>query len=503
MADLFLSLRQVSKHYVGVTALDKIDFEIRPGEIHCLAGENGSGKSTMIKIISGTVTADPGSLIEIDGQPVHSHQAIDAIDRGIQVIYQDLSLFPNLSVAENIALGQFVAYHRKIVNWKELTQIAEKAMARIGVHLPLDAFVSEISIADQQLVAICRALTHDVRLLIMDEPTASLTKKEVDALLTVVKDMKAKGIATMFVSHKLNEVLQIADRVSVIRDGRMVGTYQAAELNDEKLTMLMTGKKVEYQRFVNSTLDLPAVLECKDLSRKGEYKNISFRVSPGEILGITGLLGSGRTELALSLFGVTRPDSGQIHFEGKPVQINSVQDAVNLGLAYVPEDRLTQGLINIQSVGDNIVITTLDSFINRFKLLDQSKVKTAIQRWVKDLSIKIPSAESAVQTLSGGNQQRVVLAKWIATRPKVLILDGPTVGIDVAAKFSIHEIIRDLARAGIAIILISEEITEVYNNCNRVLVMRKGCIVREFDTNTASQEEIQNYVNNTVEGSMV
>lgn len=497
MAEPFLSLKQVSKHYAGVTALDNIDFEIFPGEVHCLAGENGSGKSTMIKIISGTVEADPGSVIEIDGNPVHNLHAMDAINRGIQVIYQDLSLFPNLSVAENIALGYFVANHRKIINWKELNQIAEKAQARIGVHLPLDAPANEISIADQQLVAICRALTRDVKLLIMDEPTASLTKREVDSLLSIVLEMKSKGISTIFVSHKLNEVLEIADRVSVIRDGKMIGTYPTGDLDDEKLTFLMTGLKVEYERFTTSALPQKPVLSLDHLSRDGEYKDISFDLFNGEILGLTGLLGSGRTELALSIFGINKPGKGKIVFDGQPVKINSIQDALRLGIAYVPEDRLVQGLVTNQSVGDNIILTTIDDLVNKYKLLDKPKVKNSISHWVEDLSIKIPSTQSPVMTLSGGNQQRVVLAKWIATNPKVLILDGPTIGIDIAAKRSIHEIIRNLAKKGISVILISEEISEVFNNCNRVIVMHKGCIVKEFDTQKSSAEEIQNYVNGT------
>ncbi len=497
MAETIINLQKVSKHYVGVTALDNVDFEIYQGEIHCLAGENGSGKSTMIKIISGTVAPDSGSTIEINGEEVHNYHEIDAIYKGIQVIYQDLSLFPDLTVAENIALGRFVANRKKIVNWKKLTLIAEKAMSRIGVHLPLNSLVSEISIADQQLVAICRALTWDVKLLIMDEPTASLTKKEVDLLLAVVMDMHSKGIATMFVSHKLNEVLQIANRVTVIRDGRIVGTYPSNELNDEKLTVLMTGKKVEYQHFIQSKKFNQPVLEVYNLSRNGEFKNITFKVHQGEILGITGLLGSGRTEMALNLFGINQPDLGEIVFEGKVVKIHSVQHAIELGIAYVPEDRLSLGLVMNQSVGKNIVITTLDKLVNRYKLLDHTKVSQRISHWVKELTIKIPSVDSAVQTLSGGNQQRVVLAKWIATNPKVLILDGPTIGIDVAAKFAIHEIIRGLAEKGLAIILISDEIPEVYNNCNRILVMRKGCLVGEFDTGKDTQDTIQEFVNLT------
>lgn len=492
-----LRLTKISKHYAGVTALDQVNFELNKEEIHCLVGENGSGKSTLIKIISGTVAPDPGSTIEIDGDVVHTHKAIDVIDHGIQVIYQDLSLFPNLTVAENIALGEFVSEHRRLINWKNLTHIAERAMARINVQLPLDSKVSTISIADQQLVAICRALTHDVKLIIMDEPTASLTRREVDSLLSVVMDMKSKGITTLFVSHKLNEVFQIADRISVLRDGKMVGVFPSAEVNEVKLTHLMTGKKVDYQNFTLPTNGYAPVLEVEGLSRKSEYADISFKLRPGEILGITGLLGSGRTEMALSLFGVTKPDKGRILIEGKPVKINSIQDAMRLGVAYVPEDRLTQGLVNEQSVGDNVIITIIDSLVNRFNLIDKKERKNNIDQWISTLDINVPSVKSPVMTLSGGNQQRIVLAKWISTNPKILILDGPTIGIDVAAKFAIHEIIRDLAKKGIAILLISEEIPEICNNCNRVLVMHKGRIVKEFDTHAVSVDEIQDFVNET------
>ena len=498
MADPFIRMTRVSKHYAGVTALDNVNFELQEDEIHCLVGENGSGKSTLIKIISGTVDADPGSTTEIAGEVIHSHKAIDAIDRGIQVIYQDLSLFPNLTVAENIALGEFVSGHRRLVNWKELTKIAKKAMARIDVDLALDAQVSEISIADQQLVAICRALTREVKLIIMDEPTASLTRREIESLLSVVKEMKSKGIATLFVSHKLNEVFQIADRISVLRDGKMVGVFPSQDIDEEILTHLMTGKKVKYQNFTMSPNGSEVVLEARGLTRESEYTNINFKLFPGEILGITGLLGSGRTELALSLFGITHPDQGQIIFEGKPVKIKNIQDAMRLGIAYVPEDRLVQGLVNEQPVGDNLIITIIDSLANRYKLLDKNRKKNSIERWIDELKIKVPSVGSPVRTLSGGNQQRIVLAKWISTNPKILILDGPTIGIDVAAKFAIHEIIRNLARRGIAIILISEEVPEIYNNCNRVLVMRKGCIIKEFDTGQVSMDHIQEFVNGTI-----
>lgn len=494
----FLSLKNISKHYVGVTALDRVDFEIFPGEIHCLVGENGSGKSTLIKIISGSVPPDPGAEITIAGEAVHGSQTIDAIHKGIQVIYQDLSLFPNLTVAENIALGQIVASRKRIVTWKELQRIAQEAMQRIDVHLPLDALVSEVSLADQQLVAICRAFTSDVRLLIMDEPTASLTRKEVDSLLQVVQDMRSQGIAIIFVSHKLDEVLQIADRVTVLRDGKKVGVFAGGELNDEKLTHLMTGKKVTYTPFQPSIQAEQPVLEVRNLSKQGYFNDISFKLHPGEIVGLTGLLGSGRSELALALFGVHQPDSGEIFFEGRKIKIGSIPEAMKIGISYVPEDRLVQGLVMNQSVGKNIVLTTLDQMLNHFRLLDQSKVRASIQRWVQELSIKVPSVDSPVQTLSGGNQQRVVLAKWISTQPKVLILDGPTIGIDIAAKFSIHETIRALADQGLAILLISDEVPEVFQNTNRILIMHKGRLVHEAETARTSLGEIQQAINQAV-----
>jgi simple sugar transport system ATP-binding protein len=491
MADAFLSMKNISKRYVGVQALDSVDFEIKRGEIHCLVGENGSGKSTLIKIISGAVQPDAGAYIEIDGEHFHDYQAIDAIRKGIEVIYQDLALFPNLTVAENIALGQVMAEGQRLINWRDIQSIAQRAMARVGVNLSLDEVVRELSIADQQLVAICRALTSDVKLVIMDEPTASLTTKEVDTLLTVVKDLQTKGIATLFVSHKLNEVLQIAERVTVLRDGRHVGTFASQELDDEKLTLLMTGKKVEQTRYAAQVQPEDILLEVRNLSKRGNFKDISFKLYRGEILGITGLLGSGRTGLALALFGVNPADSGEILIEGRRVKIGSVQDAIRLGIGYVPENRLVQGLIMQQSVGRNIVITVLRKLLNKLRLIDSNAVQETIDQWVDELAIRIPSVDSPVQTLSGGNQQRVVLAKWLATAPKILILDGPTVGIDVAAKSAIHTLIRDLAQRGIGMLIISDEVPEVFYNCNRVIVMHKGRFIAESDTMQTTVDDIQ------------
>jgi simple sugar transport system ATP-binding protein len=495
MSNVFLSMKNISKRYVGVQALHAVDFEINTGEIHCLVGENGSGKSTLIKIISGAVEPDDGAHIEVNGEHLHGHAAIDSIHKGIEVIYQDLSLFPNLTVAENISLSQIIAAGNRFINWKEVQSIAEKAMARIGVAIPLHELVADISIADQQLVAICRALTHDIKLVIMDEPTASLTRKEVDALFGVVKDLKSKDIATLFVSHKLNEVLQIAERVTILRDGRKVGTFPSRELDDEKLTFLMTAKKVEYTRYVPEAHRQDRLLEVRQLSKAGNFKDINFELYPGEILGITGLLGSGRTELALALFGDNPADSGEILIQGRPVTIRSVQHAIHQGIGYVPENRLVQGLVMQQAVGKNIVVTVLHRLLSWLGLLDGDRVRKTISQWVTDLSIRIPSVDAPVQTLSGGNQQRVVLAKWLATQPKILILDGPTIGIDVAAKGAIHDIIRDLARQGMGIIVISDEVPEVFHNCNRIIVMHKGRFIAHFEALQTTEDEIQRCIN--------
>jgi simple sugar transport system ATP-binding protein len=493
VSDLFLSMKNISKRYTGVQALDSVDFEIERGEIHCLVGENGSGKSTLIKIISGVEQPDDGAQIEMDGHVQHHLQSIDSIRKGIEVIYQDLSLFSNLTVAENIALAQTIAAESRFINWRTVREIAESAMKRIEVHIPLDELVSDLSVADQQLVAICRALTSDVKLLILDEPTTALTRKEIEALFRVITDLQSKGIATLFVSHKLDEVLQIAQRVTVLRDGKKIGVFSSGELSSEKLTFLMTGKKLDYTPFEYSPLSTQPLMEVVDLNKSGNFKNINFTLLPGEIVGITGLLGSGRTELAQCLFGMMQPDAGEIRIQGEAVHMRCVQEAIELGVGYVPENRLLQGLVMEQSVGRNIVITVIEKILGALRLIDQRKKQQSIEHWIGELSIRIPSVESPVQTLSGGNQQRVVVAKWIATDPKILILDGPTVGIDVAAKGAIHEIIRKLARQGMGII-ISDEVAEVFHNCNRILVMHKGRLVDEFQAAETSEEEVQRRV---------
>ncbi|MBU8913292.1 MAG: sugar ABC transporter ATP-binding protein [Spirochaetales bacterium] len=486
MGELFLEARNISKAYEGVQALDNVGLSLGKGSIHCLVGENGSGKSTLIKIIGGVVTSDAGEIV-IDGGHFHHLSAIESIREGIQIIYQDLSLFPNLTVAENISLNQMVERRTQVVDWKEIRAIAERALVELGEEIDLNILVEDLSVARKQVVAIGRALTQNAKLIIMDEPTSAITREEVDHLFEVIHRLKAKGIGTLFVSHKLNEVFEIAETVTVLRDGRKVGDYDASDLTNDKLTFLMTGETIEYHPYTvdSQVVSEPPVLEVRNLTRKDEYTDVSFSVRRGEILGITGLIGSGRTEVALSVCGLNQPHSGEILVESEPVTIGSPRKANQLGISYLPEDRLTQGLFQHQSIGDNTVIAILRRLLSKLGLIDWTE-KTRVQdHWVNELAIKTPSAEVSASSLSGGNQQRVVLAKWLATEPKVFFLDGPTIGIDIGSKSNIHEIIRELARKGMAIVMISDEIEEVRNNCNRILIMRKGRIAGEIEDPTS------------------
>jgi len=490
MVEEFLKIQNVSKSYAGVQALDKVSMSIGKGEIHCLVGENGSGKSTLIKIITGVVKPDEGEII-INGKTFKHLRPIDSISEGIQVIYQDLSLFPNLSVAENISLNQLIEEKRRLINWKDIKYIAEKELSNIKREIDLDERVENLSIANKQLVAICRALIQNAKLIIMDEPTTAITKKEIDYLLSVILDLKKRGISTLFVSHKLSEVLQVAEKVTVLRDGKKVGDYNADELDYDTLSFYMSGKKIISSAF--SYEEKPgqkAMLEVKNLSKKGDFKNINFQLKPGEIVGLIGPLGSGRTELALSLFGLNKPDSGEIYVDGSLVRIDSPQKAINLGLSYLPEDRLNQGLFLRQSIQNNLVVTILKKLLDRFKLLSYERKYKYAKEWVDRLNINTPSLEVAAQALSGGNQQRVVLAKCLATNPKIFILDSPTVGIDIASKNNIHNVIKQLAKEGMGIIMISDEIPEVVRNCNRIMVMIDGSIVKEVKAVDITEDEL-------------
>ncbi|MEO7337650.1 MAG: sugar ABC transporter ATP-binding protein [Caldimonas sp.] len=486
----FLELRGISKHFGGVVALRDVDLSLCAGEVHCLVGENGSGKSTLIKIISGVLRPEPGGRIVIEGRE-HPHlDPVQSIACGIQVIYQDLSLFPNLSVAENIAVAGHLGAPR-LVNWRRVRETALAAMSRIGAKLDPDARVEDLTIANRQLVAICRAMAADARLVVMDEPTASLTRHEVDALVRLVADLKQAGICIVFVSHRLDEVMEIADRVTVLRDGAKVGEFPAHEMDDHKLATLMTGKAFTYQTQAAEVRAGEPLLTVRHLSRTGQYEDISLDIRAGEIVGLTGLLGSGRTEFALSLFGMNRPTSGEIRLNGKLLALKTNAQAIAEGIAYVSEDRLHLGLVLEQPIASNILVTVLDEMANRMGLVPEARRQQTARKWIDDLAIKATDPEHAVRTLSGGNQQRVVLAKWMATRPRLLILDSPTVGVDIAAKDGIYEIVRGLAASGVAILLISDETPEVFYHAQRVLVLRRGRLVGECIPHQSTEAELQ------------
>ncbi|ERK05810.1 MAG: sugar ABC transporter ATP-binding protein [Pantoea sp.] len=492
-----IALESLSKTFGGNRALSDISLSLMAGEVHCLAGTNGCGKSTLIKVISGVHAPDAGSKIILGdrGERFPRLTPKQARDFGVQVIYQDLSLFPNLSVAENIAfehnLGNLLGWYSK----KKLRASAEKIITELKFDLNLDAKVAELSIAQRQQVAICRALVADARLVIMDEPTASLTRTEVNQLLRTVRYLKEKNICVVFVSHRLDEVLEISDRVTVIRDGRKMGTWPASEMDGHRLTELMTGLTLDYHLKTPTLNPHRKLLEVENLSRKDQYHDVSFSLHEGEVLGLCGLLGSGRTELALSLFGMTKPDSGKIWLDSKPVRFRNHEDAIKSGIGYVSEDRLTLGLVQQQSVADNMVLSILDQLRNRFHIIDEYRKNKLIHDWIQQLGVRVADPEHAISTLSGGNQQKIVLAKWVLTQPKILILDSPTVGVDVGAKASIYTLIHQLAKEGLAIILISDEVPEVYYNCDRILHFRDGTVHAEYQPQQVAQQQLAEVIN--------
>ncbi len=489
----FLSLSRISKTFHGTKALDDVALDFMPGEVHCLAGQNGCGKSTLIKIISGVYQPDPGAQICLGGKLWPKLTPYASVAQGIQVIYQDLSLFPNLTVWENIAINH---YHQGTwVHPQALREMAQAAMASIHVSLPLDALVSELSVAHCQLVAICRALAQDARFIIMDEPTASLTHQEVSGLLAVVRKLRERGLCLVFVSHRLAEVLDISDRISVLKDGQLVGTYAAQGITSRELGVLMTGQAFDYARRPPWQGDPAPRLAVHHLCRENEYQDISFEVRAGEVVSLVGLLGAGRTELCLSLFGLTRPDSGEIWIDGQKVTLSSNRDAIAAGLGYVSEDRMSRGLVMSQSISDNIISTIFQRVSNRLGLLQSRRVNARVAALLRQLTIKAADPALPVNTLSGGNAQRVAIAKWLAIEPKVLILDSPTVGVDIANKAGIYRIISQLAAAGLAILLVSDEIDEAWYQSHRILVMKQQRLVGEFlpaDTTEAQLAEVIN-----------
>lgn len=479
----------ISKTFPGVKALQDIHLEIGRGEIHGLVGENGAGKSTLIKILSGVYQPDEGAHIFFGDEEMTNLTPVEAVRRGIAVIYQDFSLFPNLTVAENIAISRNIERRKRLVSWKQMRRQAAATLDRFGVRIDLDRELGSLSVARQQLVAIARALTYDAQIIVMDEPTSALSRSEVELLFRIMRSLRDSGISVLFISHKLEELFSIVDRFTVIRDGQYMGTYPREQMDNEKLISLMVGRKVEYTIYPKRRRDDP-ILEVRNLSKRGNFVDVSFTLNRGEILGVTGLVGAGRTEMVQAVYGMNPPDSGQIVVDGKEVRILSSEDAVRHGIGYVPENRLQEGLVLQQSIGNNLVLVSLDELTNRFGALLTKRKEEVVDHSIEMMAIRPANPEMAVSKLSGGNQQRVVLAKWLTKSPTILIVDEPTNGIDVGAKAEIHKILRDLSESGIGIILVSSELPEILAIADRILVMRRGRIAAELDGEAATQEQL-------------
>jgi len=480
-------MRGISKRFGEIQALDDVSLDLMPGEIHALLGENGAGKSTLIKVMTGVVQPDIGDIF-IDRQKVHIGSAFDAQTYGVAAIYQEPMVFPDLTVAENIFIG-----HRdrgRVVNRSKMRQEAEEVLARLDVHLDVQAPASALTLAQQQTVEIAKALSLSTRVLIMDEPTASLSAHEVAQLFAIITKLRSEGVAILFISHRLEEVFQEAERITIMRDGAWISTTPRAELTINEAIRQMVGREVvEFYKRVGSNPG-EVILEVEDLGVEGAFEGVSFELRRGEVLGFAGLVGARRTDVGLALFGIHPADTGRITFDGKEVRIKSSHDALDLGIAYATEDRRGLGLIFNQSITANITLPSLQRYLSRFGLVRKALERATAMDFRERLSIRAPSVETPASSLSGGNQQKVVLSKWLDTKPRVLILDEPTRGIDVGAKVEVHHLIDELVQEGIAIILISSDLPELLPMSDRILIMREGRQMDVVDAPTATQEEI-------------
>lgn len=483
-----LVARGLTKSFPGVLALDNIDFDVRAGEVTALLGENGAGKSTLIKLMAGFYSPDRGE-ISVDGKPLHADPAA-AHRIGVATIHQDAHLVPAMSVAENIMLGRWPTRYG-LVSVNRQRQRALDALARVAPHLNPATPAGRLSPADQQLIEIARAISEDSKVLVMDEPTTSLSPPEIDRLFGVVGDLKAKGLGIVFVSHWLEEVFRIADRVTVLRDGRLVGTRPIAELDHDKVIRMMVGRDVR-ETVAEARPIGDVVLSVRHLNRENLLSDISFDVRAGEIVGMSGLVGAGRSELAACIFGIDPYDSGAVEIAGVQIRPNDPKAAIEAGIGLVPEDRRRQALVSLLSVRTNITLSLLDRLKN-WGFLSISREEEIAEREIKALAVKTPSSRTRVSALSGGNQQKVVLARWLARNPKVLILDEPTKGIDVGAKSEISELVLRLARGGMGILLISSELPEILSLSDRVLVMRSGRIAASLSRAAATSETIMSF----------
>ncbi len=488
MNSTILELKDVSKSFSGVEVLHNVSFTLRPGEVHAILGENGAGKSTMVKVITGFHQPDHGQVF-LDDNPVNFSDTRESREAGIAAIYQELSLFPDLDVAENIFIGRHPLKFGAQVDWRKLYSESEKLLNSLGVNLDLKQKARKLSIAQQQMVEIARAFSINARILIMDEPTSSLTLNEVAELFSLVRNLRESGTAIIFISHRLEELFEIADRVTVLRDGYYVDTKSIENVTRDELIRMMVGRSISSQY---PKMDVPKtdkMLSVENLSYEGKFYDVNFELKRGEILGLAGLVGAGRTAVANAIFGIKPPTDGKIKIQDKPVRITSPRQAIHLGLAYVPEDRQQHGLIPDMNITTNISLPRLEEF-SQFGWTLMKEERKAAYTAACQMEVRANSIWQLARELSGGNQQKVVLAKWLSINPRILILDEPTRGIDVGTKAAVHLLMTQLAAEGMAILLISSELPEILGMSDRIIVMREGFITGEFSRQEATQEKI-------------
>jgi rhamnose transport system ATP-binding protein len=483
-----VELRGISKSYGGVQALADVSFAIAPATVHALVGENGAGKSTLVKILTGVVHPDDGQLL-VDGEAQRIGDPQAAHRLGIIAMYQEPTVFPDLTVAENVFAGRHPRSAVHTVDWAAMREQAKTILDELGVDFGPDRPVRGLGVADRQLLEIAKALSSSARLLIMDEPTAALSPHEVENLFGVVRRLRERGVTVVFISHRLEEVTAISDTVTVLRDGRHIATRPAAELPHGEIVRLMVGRSLD-QLFPKEQAEIgDVVLRAEGLTRRGVFSNVSFELRRGEIVGLAGFVGAGRTEVARSIFGIDPLDSGELWIEGRPFRPRSPRAALHRGLAYLPEDRLHQGLVQPMSVGQNVSMAVLPE-LTPSGILRPRRERALARRFMEQLRIKATSPAQVVRSLSGGNQQKVVLSKWLAAEPRILILDEPTHGVDVGTKADVHRTVSHLAAQGLTILLISSELLEVLGMSDRVLVMREGRLVAELTREEATEERV-------------
>jgi ribose transport system ATP-binding protein len=487
-AEKVLEMKNITKTFPGVKALDKVNFSLKKGEVHALLGENGAGKSTLMKVLNGIHQRDEGEII-LRGKSVEFNDTKEAQNAGLAIIHQELELIPHLNVAENIFLGR---EEKKgvFIDYKKLYQNTEDVLNMLGVNIDPKSKIKDLNIGSQQMVEIAKAVSQDAEILVMDEPTSSLTNQEIEILFKLIERLKNQEIAIVYISHRLEEVFEICDRVTVLRDGEFVGEVETVDTDEDELINMMVGRTIE-DRFPKMEFNPgEEILKIENLSVPDEIINASFSLRKGEILGVAGLMGSGRTELAKSIFGVFKTKTGEIYYKGKKLEINSPADAINNGIYYLSEDRKDEGLILGLSVANNISISVLKQMLKANTFINSASEKELAQKYINDLNIKTPSENQLVKNLSGGNQQKVVISKLLSTKPEVVILDEPTRGIDVGAKREIYNLMQELIDKEVAVILISSELPEVLNLSNRVIVMHEKEIMGELDAAEADQEAV-------------